>query len=106
MTPFDWLYLALVAVGLVANPTIFLPMFRRRSAQDQHKAKRWLWFTSLSCAWTFLALGIALWAYEGRTWRQIGLSTPEGWRLLGSVVLILIVVAVYAREFAGNDRAT
>jgi membrane protease YdiL (CAAX protease family) len=105
MTQLDWLYLALMMVGLVANPSIFLPMLRRRYAADPRKAVRWLWFAGLSSAWIFTALGLFLWAYEGRAWRQVGLVMPEGWRLWGGLSLVLILALVYARDVAGSVRA-
>jgi membrane protease YdiL (CAAX protease family) len=105
MTKLDWLYLALITVGLVANPIIFLPMFRRRSAADPRKAVRWLWFMGLYSAWIFTVVGIFLWAYEGRAWREVGLSVPEGWRLWGGLGVVLIVALVYARDVVGSVRA-
>jgi membrane protease YdiL (CAAX protease family) len=73
-------------------------MFLRRSAVDPHRARRWLWSTFLCLMWLLTTLGVLLWAIKERAWRALALSAPAGWRLWGSVAVVLIVALLHARS--------
>jgi membrane protease YdiL (CAAX protease family) len=38
---------------------------------------------------TLVAVGIALWLAHDRAWRTLGMTIPRGWRLWGSVILVV-----------------
>ena len=94
MTHFDWLYLALVAVLLIADHFVLTPLIRRRSVADPAKARRWMYSTFIAALWLLTGLGVSLWTYEGRAWNAIALSVPEGWRAWGSACLVVIIALV------------
>lgn len=95
----DLLYVAWFAViGPLIDYLILWPIFNRRSQTNPAQARTWLWTLSIISAWALVAIGAALWVANDRSWREFGLSAPDGWRLSTSIVLILLltVYQVYA----------
>jgi uncharacterized protein len=108
-TPLDLLYVALFAVALpLYDYVVGWPAFRRRSQVDPARAKTRLWATSIGWSWALVAIGSALWLYYDRSWRSLGFSVPDGWRLWVSVVLVLLLVAYVAQTAVAvaRDSAT
>lgn len=105
MTKADALYVALIAIGLFIDSLVLWPRFLRRSEAEPARARVWLWSSSIVILWTLVAAGVALWMFERRSWTELRLVAPRGWRILGTIVLLLAVVVFYARTVATIRRA-
>ena len=105
MTKADALYLALIAVGLSIDSFVLWPRFLRRSEVEPSRARVWLWSSTIVFLWTLVAVGVALWMLERRSWTELRLVAPHGWRILGTIGLLLAVVLFYARPVAAIARA-
>jgi membrane protease YdiL (CAAX protease family) len=55
--------------------------------------------------WTLVAAGVALWMLERRSWSELRFVAPHGWRILGTIGLLLVVAIFYARQVAAIARA-
>ena len=105
MTKADALYVALIAIGLCVDPLVPWPSFLRRSEAEPARARVWLWSISIVFMWTLVAAGVALWVLERRSWAALRLVAPLGWRIVGTVGLLLAVAVFYARSVAMITRA-
>jgi membrane protease YdiL (CAAX protease family) len=105
MTKADALYLALIAVGLLIDSLVLWPMFLRRSEAEPARARVWLWSSTIVFLWTLVAPGVALWMLERRSWAELRLVAPQGWRILGTLGLVLAVAIFYGRTVAAIARA-
>jgi uncharacterized protein len=105
MTKADALYLALIAIGLSIDAFVLWPHFLRRSESDPARARVWLWSSSIVFLWTLLAAGVAVWMFERRSWTELRLVAPLGWRIVGTIGLLLAVAVFYARTIAMITRA-
>jgi len=56
--------------------------------------------------WSLVAVGAALWVRSDRSWESLGLSTPEGWRLWVSIVLLALLAAYYAYAIVTVARSS
>jgi hypothetical protein len=54
--------------------------------------------------WTMVLPGIVLWLIETRSWDSLRLVFPQGWRLWGTIALLLILIAAFARTIARLAR--
>ena len=97
MTISDWCYTALIASGFLIDHFVCWPAFLRRSQLDQPSARIWLYSIAMALLWTLVIVGIALWLSNGRTWPALGMTVPKGWRLWGSVILIVGITLHQAR---------
>ena len=107
MTTADSLYLALLAILLLLDYFVLWPAFLRWSDADPGRARKWLWSGSMILLWTLVAALVALWSFEARPWAALRLVTPEGWRLWGSIGLVLTLATTSARtavRIAGRRR--
>lgn len=105
MTKADALYLALIAIGLSIDSFVLWPRFLRRSDAEPARARVWLWSGTIVFLWTLAIAGVALWMLERRSWTELGFVAPHGWRILGTIGLLLAVAIFYARPVAAIARA-
>jgi len=105
MTKADALYVALIAIGLTIDSFVLWPRFLRRSEAEPARARVWLWSSSIVLLWTLVAAGVALWMLERRSWTELRIVAPHGWRIVGMIGLLLAVAIFYARSFAKITRA-
>lgn len=105
MTKADALYVALIAVGLFVDSLVLWPRFLRRSQAEPARARVWLWSSTILLLWTLAAAGLALWMLKRRSWTELRLVAPHGWRILGTIGLLLAVAIFYARPVAAIARA-
>jgi membrane protease YdiL (CAAX protease family) len=105
MTKADALYVAFIAIGLSVDSFVLWPSFLRRSEAEPARARVWLWSGTIVFLWTLVAVGVALWTLERRSWTELGLVTPHGWRIVGTIGLLLVVAIHYARPVAAIARA-
>lgn len=105
MTKADAFYVALIAIGLTIDSFALWPGFLRRSEAEPARARVWLWSNSIVLLWTLVAAGVALWMLERRSWAELRIVAPHGWRILGTIGLLLAVAIFYARSFATITRA-
>jgi membrane protease YdiL (CAAX protease family) len=105
MTKADAFYLALIAIGLSIDSFVLWPTFLRRSEAEPARARVWLWSSTIVFLWTLVAAGVALWMLERRSWSELRFVAPHGWRILGTIGLLLVVAIFYARQVAAIARA-
>ena len=106
MTRPDFLYLALIAILLLIDYFVEWPTFLRRTQSDPGPARVWLWSAWMSELWMLVAAGLALWLIEARDWGSLRLITPHGWRLWGSIGLVLAFAMIYGRTVLRIARST
>ena len=104
MTKADALYAALIAIGLYVDSFVLWPSFLRRSEAEPSRARVWLWSSAMTLLWTLVLAGFALWIFERRSWTSLRLVVPHGWRLPGTIGLLLAVAIIYARPVAKITR--
>lgn len=97
MTTADSFYLALIAILLVLDYFVLWPTFLRRAYADSGRARTRLWSNWMMMLWTLVAAGVALWLIEARAWAALRFTTPHGWRLWGSIGLVLTVAVTTIR---------
>jgi len=105
MTKADASYLALIAILLTIDAFVLWPGFLRRSDAEPARARVWLWASTIALLWTLVAAGVVVWVLERRSWTDLRLVAPHGWRILGTIGLLLAVVLFYARPVAAIARA-
>jgi len=105
MTRADASYLSLIAVGLAIDSLVLWPFFLRRLEAEASRARVRLWSSAIVLLWTLVAAGIALWIVERRSWTELRLVAPHGWRLLGTIGVLVAVALFYARSVATIRRA-
>lgn len=105
MTKADAFYVALIAIGLSIDSFVLWPSFLRRSEAEPARARVWLWSSSIVFLWALAAPGVALWILDRRSWTALRLVAPHGWRIPGTIGLLLAVAIFYARPFATIRRA-
>ena len=89
MTTLDWLCVAVIALTLLLDHFVLWRGFRRRSEIDSGRARLWLYSVWVGELWALVAFVAALWTYERRSWVLLRLIALHGWRLWGSVCLVL-----------------
>gem|GEM_PF-5793666 len=105
MTRADASYLSLIAVGLAIDSLVLWPSFLRRLDAEPSRARVWLWSNAIVLLWTLVAAGVALWILERRSWAELRLVAPHGWRVVGTVGLLAAVTIFYGRSVATIRRA-
>ena len=105
MTTPDLLYLALIAILLLLDHFVLWRTFLRRSRADPGRARLWLWSSTMIMLWTLVAAGVAVWLTEARKWWPLRLVTPHGWRLWGSIGLVLTLAITYGRTVVRIARS-
>lgn len=96
MTLPDLLYVAwFAAAGPMIDYLVFWPALRRRSEKDPARTRRRAWAWTIVSAWALVGLGAALWAANHRSWKALGFSVPEGWRLWTSIAVFLLLAAYH-----------
>lgn len=105
-TSLDLLYVALFAVALpLLDYLVFWPAFQRQSQADPARARMRLWRGAIGSAWVLVAVGVALWMANDRSWTSFGFSVPDGWRLWTSIALVLLLSAYYAYAVTALARS-
>src|SRR5436190_8400267 len=105
MTQADASYVALIAIGLIIDSFVLWPKFLRRSEAEPAGARVWVWSRAIVLLWTLVAAGVALWMLEQRSWTELRLVAPHGWRIPGTIGLLLAVAIFYGRSVATIARA-
>lgn len=105
MTAADLLYLALILVLLLLDYFVLWPTFLRRSEADPGRARTWLWSSWMIVLWTLAGSVVTLWLVQTRPWGALRFVTPQGWRLWGSIGLVLAFAITSARPIVRIARA-
>ncbi|HVD60513.1 MAG TPA: CPBP family intramembrane glutamic endopeptidase [Gemmatimonadaceae bacterium] len=101
----DALYLTVIAIGLCLDAFVLWPAFLRRSEADPARARVWLWSSIIILWWTLVAAGVVLWMFQRRDWAELRLVAPHGWRVLGTIGLLTLIVIFYASRIGKIARA-
>jgi hypothetical protein len=97
----DLLYVSLFAVAFpLWDYLVFWPAFHRQPRTDPARARTRLWTGNIGYLWTLVAVGVALWVANDRSWTSFGFSVPDGWRLWTSIALFLLLAAYHAYAVA------
>jgi membrane protease YdiL (CAAX protease family) len=64
-----------------------------------------MWSTTITLLWTLLAAGVVLWLFERRSWTELRLVVPHGWRMMATIGLLSAVALYYARSVDTIARA-
>lgn len=105
MNTADLLYLALLAALLSADHFVLWRGFLRRFSSDEGEARRWIFSRWTAMLWTLGGGLLAVWIVEERSWADLRLGMPEGWRLWVSVGLVLSFVVANALPFVRVAKA-
>jgi membrane protease YdiL (CAAX protease family) len=100
MTAADWCYSGLIASWLIVDHFFTWPAFLRRSQIDAPSARLRLWTLWMTLLWALTVIGVGIRLWDKRAWDALGLSVPSGWRLWGSVILIVGVAVLQALTVA------
>lgn len=92
----DALCLGLIAGVMLLDHFVLWPAFLRRSSATPGRARRWLWSRWTVMLWTLGGAIIALWVVGGRSWAELRLVAPPGWRLWVSIGLVLVFAIINA----------
>jgi len=96
MTAADWCFSGLIASWLIVDHFFIWPAFLRRSQIDAPSARLRLWVVWMTLLWALTVIGAGTWFCGNRAWDALGFSAPRGWRLWGSVILIVGVTVLQA----------
>ncbi len=103
----DLLYVSLFAVAFpLWDYLVFWPAFHRQPRTDPARARTRLWTGNIGYLWTLVAVGVALWVANDRSWTSFGFSVPDGWRLWTSIALFLLLAAYHAYAVATLARSS
>lgn len=80
------------------------PRFTRAIETDPRRALLREYRMTLLQQWTITAIAAFIWLHAGRSWESIGMRPVIGWRLWGSVALILAVFLLHAYQVWMLDR--
>ena len=75
---------------------------------DVPRVRLWLYRQGITIQWTLATVTLALWAWQGRPWRVLGLVPHLTWGLIGVLVGLAIVVGyvlVQRRQALEDDEA-
>jgi membrane protease YdiL (CAAX protease family) len=81
------------------------PAFRRSLDREPHRARLHEFKLSLLQLWIVTVIAAFIWLHAGRSWERIGMRPMVGWRLWGSVGLVLAVFALHAYQVWMLDRS-
>jgi uncharacterized protein len=84
---------------------VFFPRFRAAVATDPG-ARGAGYRRVITLQWGLAAATLVLWAWEGRSWRALGLTPPGGWRLLIGLAVVAPFVWLVLRQLRGVRRLT
>lgn len=95
----DIAFVFLFAVVATAFETfVFFPRFRAAVAAGKPDARRNAYRRVMLLQWTAAAAALALWAWQGRAWRALGVVPQGGWRLALGAALAAALVALSVRQ--------
>lgn len=80
------------------------PRFRQSVEKDPRRALRREYKMTLLQQWVITAIASFIWLHAGRSWESIGMRPMAGWRLWGSVALVLAVFVLHAYQVWMLDR--
>ena len=81
------------------------PRFRREVEKDPRRALLHEYRMTLLQQWVITAIAAFIWLHAGRSWESIGMRPVIGWRLWGSLALILAVFVLHAYQAWMLDRS-
>jgi membrane protease YdiL (CAAX protease family) len=103
----DLLYVALFAVALpLWDYFVYWPKVRRQPQAEATRARMRLWRGAIISAWAVVAVGVAIWIANDRSWASLGFTIPGGWKLYASIALVLLVAAYFAAAVMTVARST
>ena len=92
-TRFDLGVVVLVVVASILEHLFFWPRFHADVAAERPGVRPWAYRCIMIAEGALTLMAIAIWNQQGRPWRVMGFSIPNGWR---SGVAIAFVVAAFA----------
>jgi membrane protease YdiL (CAAX protease family) len=99
--------LALVALWPLYEHFVDWPAFQRRVREDPQRARAREYVGTMVVQWSMVAIAGGVWLARGRGLLALGLIVPVGWRLVASVVALVLLAWMYLRQVpavAGSER--
>jgi len=93
-TVFDLGFAVLVVIASILEHVYFWPRFRAAVAAERPGARLWAYRRIVIGEWAIALSAVAIWSNYGRSWRAMGLSLPDGWRLGAAVAFVMAALAL------------
>src|SRR3954470_6966114 len=90
--------LALVALWPLYEHFVDWPAFQRRVREDPQRARTREYVGTMVVQWSMVAIAGGVWLARGRELPALGLIVPVGWRLVASVVALVLLASMYLRQ--------
>jgi membrane protease YdiL (CAAX protease family) len=93
-TVFDLGFVVLVVIASILEHVYFWPRFRSAVAAERPDARLWAYRRIVIGEWAIVLTAVAIWSNYGRSWRAMGLSLPDGWRLGVAIAFVMAALAL------------
>lgn len=100
LTPLDQVLVVCITILLPIHDILFwYPRLLRAAPQGVQRARRQAYLETVVIEWTLVAATVALWAYRGRPWADLGVGLRMGWGFWLALALaaLAIVLASWQR---------
>ncbi|HEY2377879.1 MAG TPA: CPBP family intramembrane glutamic endopeptidase [Gemmatimonadaceae bacterium] len=95
----DAVYAAvLIGFMTVYEYKYFWPQFRAAAIADRPGARTHFYRRIVAGEWILTFCALVIWARAHRTWDDIGLAMPHGWRLALGVLVVVLVLALFGAQ--------
>jgi CAAX protease family protein len=88
----------LVVVASVLEYRYFWPRFRADTAAERPRARTRAYRRGLAAQWLFALGALWIWAAHHRSWSELGLAFPNGWRLALGMGFVIAAAALLALQ--------
>jgi membrane protease YdiL (CAAX protease family) len=103
----DFVYVVLlVGLATLFEHYYFWPRLRASTAAGIPGARVWGYRRGVLAQWAFVAAAALIWMYHDRTLTELRLVQPIGWRLITSLVIVGLMVALVGYQFASVRKLT
>lgn len=90
--------LVLLVITTVYEYAYFWPRFRAAVAVDRPDARTRAYRRTVAGEWTLTLIALSIWGATHRSWRDLGLTVPHGWRFaVGAFVVVLALALIGAQ---------
>lgn len=97
--PLDFALVALFSVALpLYSKAVSWPRYLERLRAGVPNARLREYRSTLVEQWMLAAVILLLWAYHTRSWAELGLRAPEGWRLWLGAALVVATAALFRAQ--------
>ena len=106
-TPIDIAFAILFTVAVsIFDAVYFIPRFKAKARAGVLGARLHMYRRTIAGQWAFAIAAIFLWMRAGRAWSSLGVVLPGTARLVVSAAIIVLIVALAAKQTRSVNRAT